>query len=1328
MNQDRAGGAAELIGRLSQTDRRSLLKDLLRERRSAEDQDRIPRRSLPGPGPLSFAQQRLWVVDRLEPDSAAYTLPYALRLRGELDVAALQASLDALVERHETLRTTFPEQGGAPVQVVHPPAPVPLAVLDLRDASDAAAEAVRLAEEEALRPFDLAHGPLLRCTLLRLGETDHVLCFTLHHIVSDGWSRRVLTREVSALYAAYSRGEEPRLPELPVQYADFALWQRERLSGPVLEEQIRYWREGLAGAPPLLDVPVDRPRVPDQSPRAAIHSFVLPDRVAEGLRELSQREGATLFMTLLAGWQVLLSKYSGEEDVVVGTTVAGRARVETEGVIGFFVNMLALRADLSGDPTWTELLGRVRETALGAYTHQELPFERLVEELAVERSLTYTPLFQVTFDLESAGAGEALSLGTLAVEPFETGAAVAKFDLELSFSEGDALRGALLYREALFEAETIARMAGHLEAVLEALAVDPGRRLSELSLLRGAERTQVLESWNATTQDFPRELCLHDLFAARVRCSPDAPALLFEGRALSYAELDAQANRLAHLLRRRGVRPENRVAISVQKGPEMALALLGVLKAGGAYVPVDPAYPAERIAYVLADSGAALLLTQSCLAERFTDRGLPVLALDALQEELASESSAAPQSGVTPENLAYVLYTSGSTGQPKGVAVPHRPVVNLALDMAARLELRPDDRLLNFASLSFDVSVEEIFTAWSSGAAVVLSPAELFAPGVLRELIEREGITSFELPSAYWAEWVRELRASGRGVPPSVRFVRVGGERVAPEVLREWAQLGVPLVHVYGVTEATCTSAALWLEAGEDAGERGSLPIGRPTGNVRLYVLDGSGEPTPVGVPGELCVGGEQVARGYLNQPERTAEKFVPDAFSGEAGARLYRTGDRARWLAEGTVEFLGRMDVQVKLRGFRIEPGEVEAVLREHAGVQEAVVGVQAEAQRLVAYVVPAEGVKVGAAELRAHVAGRLPEYMVPGAFVVLDALPRNVSGKVDRRALPAPEWGAQERYVAPRTATEEVLAGIWAEVLGVEQVGVEESFFALGGHSLLATRVVSRVRQAFGVELPLRALFEAPTVATLAGRIEVLRSAGAPPTPPIERVSREEPLPASFAQQRLWVVDRLDPGSPAYNMPSPLRLRGALDVAALRASLDALVARHETLRTTFSERDGAPVQVIHAAAPVAMGEVDLGHLPEAHREAEAGRLVADEALRPFDLACGPLLRCTLLRLDEADWVLVFTMHHIVSDGWSLGVLTREVSALYGAYLRGEASPLPELPVQYPDYAAWQRAWLSGETLERHLEYWRGELADAPPVLELPTDHPRPPRMTTEG
>ncbi|MET0398889.1 MAG: non-ribosomal peptide synthase/polyketide synthase, partial [Longimicrobiaceae bacterium] len=1274
--------------------------------------------------PLSVAQQRLGVVDRLEPGSAADNMPAALRLRGSLDSAALRASLDALVARHETLRTTFAEEGGVPVQVIHPAAPVALRELDLRRLPqvEREAEAERLASGEALLPFDLAHGPLLRSTLLRLADDEHVLLFTLHHVVGDGWSRDVLVREVSALYTAFSRGEEPQLAELPAQYADYAVWQRAWLSGEVLEGQIGYWKEALAGAPALLEILTDRPRAAAQGPRAGSHHFTLSAEVTQGLRALSRREGATLFMTTLAAWQALLGRWAGQDDVVVGSPIAGRTRHETEGLIGFFVNMLALRGDLAGDPTWTELLGRIRDTALGAYEHQELPFERLVEALDVERSLTHAPVFQVTFELDRPAANDVLALGELGIELFAAGAAAAKFDLDLSMEdEGEGLRGTLLFRESLFDAQTAARMAGHLEVLLGDMAADSTRRLSEVPLLRGAERAQVLRSWNATRADFPGT-CVHELVSARAARTPEATAVVFEGGSLTYAELDAGADRLAHLLMRRGVGPEVRVGISVEKGPEMALAVLAVLKAGGAYVPLDPAYPAGRIAYMLRDSEAALLLTQAHLAARFAENGVPVLAIDALRAELAAGPAGAPRSGVTAENLAYVIYTSGSTGTPKGVAVPHRGVVNLATDMAVRLGLRGDDRLLQFASLSFDVSVEEIFTAWSTGAAVVLSGAELFAPGALLELVEREGITSFELPSAFWHEWVREFVERGHRMPASVRFVRVGGERVSPERLREWAELRVPLVHVYGVTEASCTSAALWLEAGEDAGERGSLPIGRPTGNVRLYVLDAAGEPLPAGVPGEMYIGGAGLARGYLGRAELTAERFVPDPFGEEAGGRLYRSGDRVRWLGEGTMEFLGRMDAQVKLRGFRIEPGEIEAVLLSHPQVREAAVVVRAEVQRLVAYVVAEEGAEVTAGELRGYVAGRVPQHMVPGAFVALEQMPLNVSGKVDRRALPAPAWGAEGAYVAPRTAAEEMLAGIWAEVLGVDRVGVEEGFFELGGHSLLATQVVSRARQAFGVEVPLRALFEAPTVAGLAGRIEALRGTGALPAPPIERLcdAREGPLPLSFAQQRLWVVDRLEPGSPAYNMPAALRLRGALDAAALRASLDALVARHETLRTTFAEEGGVPVQLIHPAAPVALRELDLRGLPQVEREAEAGRLASDEALTPFDLARGPLLRSTLLRLADDEHVLLFTLHHVVSDGWSMQVLTREVSALYTAFSRGEEPRLAELPVQYADYAVWQRAWLSGDVLEAQIGFWREKLRGAPPLLEISTDHPR--------
>ncbi|HEX2076721.1 MAG TPA: amino acid adenylation domain-containing protein [Longimicrobium sp.] len=1285
--------------------------------------ERAPRE---GPLPASFAQQRLWLVDRLDPGSAAYNMPAALRLRGALDPAALRATLDALVRRHETLRTVFAEHDGAPVQLIRDPAPAALAELDLRHLPEAEreAEAGRLAEAEALRPFDLARGPLLRSTLLRLADDDHVLLFTMHHVVSDGWSRGVLVREVSALYTALSRGEAPRLPELPVQYADFAVWQRAWLRGHVLEEQIGYWKDRLAGAPPLLEIPTDRPRAPGQTPRAQSHGFQLSPEVSRGLRALSAREGTTLFMTLLAAWQALLGRYAGQEDVVVGTPIAGRTQRETEGLIGFFVNMLALRADLSGDPTWRELLGRVRRETLGAYDHQALPFERLVDELGVERSLAHAPVFQTVFTLDlTGGDGERLELGVLALEPFGGGEPVARFDLEVAFGDsGEGLGGALVYRSALFEAVTVARMAGHLAAVLEALAADPRARLSEVSLLREGERAQLLAGSRAETAGDP-PACVHELFSAQAARTPGLTAVAGPDGTMSYAELERRSNRLAHHLRRRGVGPEVRVGVCLERGVETVVAVLGVLKAGGAYVPLDPDYPAERLAYTLADSGAALLVSESHLLKRLPAFAGEGVLLDADREAIAGEPDDAPRSGVDLHNAAYVVYTSGSTGLPKGVVVEHAGVANTLLGTRASFAPAAGEVMPALASYAFDIWGFEVFLPLLSGGEVRLLPRET-VQDVERLMEELAGVDAVHAVPALMRELAARVRA-GPGTLPRMRRVFVGGDAVPPDLIGQMRQVfpSAQLRVLYGPTEASILGAASRLRP---EGSYGWQVVGRALPGVGLYVCDAAGSLLPEGVPGELWIGGPGVARGYLGRAGLTAEKFVPDVFGGEPGARAYRTGDRVRWRADGNLEFLGRIDQQVKIRGFRVEPGEIEAALRERAEVHEALVLVREDLpgqKRLVAYVVPREGAEVYSGELRACLQRQLPEHMVPGAFVVLEALPLSPTGKVDRRALPAPEWSGTETYVAPRTPAEEILAGIWGEVLGLERVGATEDFFALGGHSLLATRVVSRIRQAFGVELPLRALFEAPTVAGLAGRIEQAgREAAAAQAPPLVPVPREgTALPLSFAQQRLWFIDQLQPGRSTYNMPFPLRIRGGLDLAALERVLTEIVRRHETLRTVFTTVDGEPVQVVHAAAPVAIPVLDLSMLSREMRESELARLSDEEARHPFDLAAGPLLRALVVRLGNDDAAVLFTMHHIVSDGWSMGIFVREVSALYGAYSRGETIRLPELPVQYADYAAWQRAWLVGETLDAEIGWWKEQLGGAPTLLELPTDHPRP-------
>ncbi|MEW5930744.1 MAG: amino acid adenylation domain-containing protein, partial [Gemmatimonadota bacterium] len=1300
---------------------------------------RVPRG---GPLPASFAQQRLWFVDRLHPGGAAYNLPFALRLRGAVDPRALRAALTGIAARHETLRTTFAEVDGGAVQVIGPASPVRVPAADLRalPAEAREGEARRLVAAESARPFDLERGPLLRALLVRLDRAEWALCVVVHHVAGDGWSTAVLVREVSELYSAFVEGRAPALPELPVQYADYAVWQRKLLSGEALERQLAWWRRELEGAPAALELPHDRARpaaAVAEAPGGTRRTLLAPETTA-ALRALARGEGATLFMTLLAAWQLLLARYSGTEDVPVGSVVAGRSRVELEGLIGFFVNTLVLRTDLSGDPSFRALLGRVRETVLGVFAHQEVPFEKLVEELAPERALGRTPFFQVMFTLR-APEGGAPEMGGVEVEPLGTAAEAVKFDLNLALTDhGERIAASLAFRADLFDGATAERMLEHFRVLLESVAADPGRPVGEARLLPAAERELVLERWNDTDAPFREGETLHGLFARQAARDPEGTAVVFDGRATSRAELDRLSARIAHGLRRRGVGPETRVALYLEPSVEMVAALLGVLRAGGAYVPLDTRAPADRAAYVLEDSAARLVLAGPGVADALPPTRLPVLRVTA--DAFAGEPETAPEGGADPMNLAYVIYTSGSTGRPKGVMVPHRGVCNSARAFIGAYGIRPESRVLLFAPLHFDASVLDVFTALLSGAALVVARREEMMPGEeLAGLLRRERITHLKAtPSALVVTPPDDL--------PDLETVGVGGESCGADLVALWAP-GRRLFNGYGATEH---SVRFTVQRCTDASR--PPPVGRPVRNTRLYVLDPRLQPVPVGVPGEVYMAGVGVARGYLDRPELTAERFVPDPFRGEPGARMYRSGDRGRWLPGGTLEFVGRVDFQVKIRGFRIEPGEVEAALLEHPALLDAVVVARddgAGGRRLCAYAVPAPGAAAPRpAELRAHLGERLPEYMVPATFTLLDALPLTSSGKTDRRALPHPDPapGADE-YVAPRTPTEAALAAIWAEVLQVERVGAADEFFALGGHSLAATRVIARAREALGVEVPLRAVFESPVLAALAARVDQLLLAKEAPAPAGEPPAddrahlrrllrrradgrREEqrirpragdgPVPLSFAQQRLWFIQQLDPASSAYNMPYPLRLRGALDVAALERAVTEMVRRHESLRTVFAATAGEPVQVVRPAGPVRLPVLDLSGLPPAARDAATRRRVAEESARPFDLARGPLLRVVVLRLADDDWGVVFNLHHIVSDGWSSGVLTREASALYGAFSRGEPSPLPELPVQYPDFAVWQRERIGGRVLEAQARYWREALAGAPPVLELPTDRPR--------
>ncbi|MEA2693436.1 MAG: hypothetical protein QOJ16_2823, partial [Acidobacteriota bacterium] len=1209
--------------------------------------------------PLSFAQQRLWFLDQLEPGSAAYNIPAALIARGTLSPAVLARTLSEVVRRHEALRTVFVVGDSEPVQRIAAGGEVALPAVDLTrlGAAEREGEARRLAVAEARRPFDLAAGPLLRAALLLVAAKEQVILFTLHHIISDGWSMGILVREVSALYQTFREGRPSPLPPLPVQYADYAVWQRQWLSGAVLAAEIDYWRQALAGLAPL-DLPADHPQLPRRSVRGAVHRFTLGRELSENLVRLSRAQGATLFMTLLAGLAALLSRWASAEDLAVGTPIANRTRREIEGLIGFFVNTLVVRCDLSGDPGFGQLLGRVRQTTLAAYSHQDLPFEKVVEVLAPERDAGRTPLFQVLFTLQNMPR-KTIELPGLLLAGMELEWESAKFDLSLSLTEtADGLVGGWSYSKDLFEAATVVLLTERLASLLEGSATDPERRLSELPLLGAAESQQLLE-WSGGAATYPREATIHGLFAEQARAAPDAVAVVAGVESLSYGELARRAVFLARHLRSLGVGPEVAVGVFLERSAALVTALLAILEAGGAYVPLDPSYPLERLAFLLGDTAAPVVVTDERLRGGLPATDAAVLCLG--DERMTGEVSPGPEIFAT--GLAYVMYTSGSTGLPKGVAVPHRAVVRLVRE-TDYARLGPADRVAHLANTAFDAATFEVWGALANGGTLVIVEREtVLSPERFAGYLAERELTALFLTTALFNQ-MAQAPGEGPGAFRSATHLLFGGEAVDAASVRRVLAAGPParLVHVYGPTENTTFST--WFRVQSLAAGAATVPIGGAVANSTVHVLDSAGNPTPAVVPGELYVGGDGLARGYLGRPDLTAERFVPHPFGG-AGERLYRTGDLVRWSRSGAIEFVGRIDIQVKIRGFRIEPGEIETALGRHPAVEQAVVVVLGEAggdRRLAAYVVAREGEEpLSGPALRAFLGERLPAYMIPAAFVLLAALPLTPNGKVDRRALarldPRAESGAEGAYVAPRTPVEELVSGIWSEVLAIEQVGAEDDFFGLGGHSLLATRVISRVRQAFGIDLALRSLFEATTVAAFAQEVESALAARTGPgrqAPPLLPARRDRALPLSFAQERLWLIDQLQPGSAAYNMPAALRLRGELDLSALAATFAELDRRHESLRTTFRAVGGEPVQEIHPAAPKPLRRVDLSGLSAARREGEARRLARDEARRPFYLVTGPLLRLTLVHLhgEPGEHLVLLTQHHIVSDGWSMGVL----------------------------------------------------------------------------
>jgi len=1052
--------------------------------------------------PLSFAQQRLWFIAQLEPDSPAYNFAFAFRARGSLHVTALEQAINEMVRRHEIFRTTYATLDGGPVQVVSPERPCEVLVTDLTSVptSERELKAEDLLKREARRPFNFSSDLMLRASVLKLDAAEYILLLMTHHVAIDGWSFGVFFSELSALYKAFSGGTPSPLSQLPIQYADYAAWQREWLQGEVLTHQLEYWRSHLAGAPQVLELPTDRPRPSTESHRGAHYSFSIPREVSEGLGALSRHQGTTLYMTLLSGFVVLLSRYSGQQDLLVGTPVANRNRAEIEELIGLFLNTLVLRNDLSGDPTVQELLARVRERCLNAYAHQELPFEMLVEDLRPDRDLSRNPLFQVMLVLQNAPE-QPFTLHGLRLTPVEVDRGAALLDLTLwVYETPEGLSGSFEYATDLFDRTTIERMAGHWRALLEAMIADPKRRLSELSLLTEAERHQLVVELNRTGRDYPRQALMQELFEGQARQAPEHTALRFGATALSYGELEGRANRIAQALRSRGVGRGQRVGLCVERGAEMLAAVLGILKAGAAYVPLDPAFPQERLRFMAEDAQLALLVSSSALAGSF---GLPrerqlLLDADAKSIEAAPDTRLPLDAqSARPEDPAYVIYTSGSTGKPKGVVVPHRAVVNFLSSMAREPGLSADDVLVAVTTLSFDIAVLELQLPLTLGATVVIASREQAIDGhALKTLLEQTGATVMQATPVTWRLLLEAGWQGGKGFK-----ALVGGEGLPQDLAESLIASGIELWNMYGPTETT-----VWSTCARITDTARGITIGKPIANTTVYILDAHNNLCPIGVPGELCIGGEGVTLGYWNRPELTAERFIPDPFSTSPGARLYRTGDRARWRNDGTLEHLGRLDFQVKIRGYRIELGEIETAIARHAAIREVVVVAREDIpgdQRLVAYLVaenpPADWVD----QLRAQLRAALPEYMVPSAFVVLDKLPLTPNAKIDRKALPAPERSASDEaaYVAPRTPTEEILAGIWAEVLKLERVGRDDNFFELGGHSLLAMQVAARVRGALGVDLPLRKIFATQTIANLAAQMGGLRVESGKPHPSRDR-----------------------------------------------------------------------------------------------------------------------------------------------------------------------------------------------------------------------------------
>lgn len=1282
------------------------------------------------PLPVSYAQQRLWFLNQLDANNTAYNMPGAFRVSGKLNEDAFEQAVGEIVARHGVLRSRIIEHEDVPVQQIDAKGSGFFKLVDLSALPD---ERQALAIDQHVdslyrHVFDFANGPLFYVSLLRLAEDEHILLVNMHHIVSDGWSNGILMRELGVLYDAFEHGRSSPLPELKIQYADFSKWQRNWLRGDELERQVSYWRENLAGVE-ILNLPTSYPRTVNTGFAGNVLSFDIDGQLTAKLKRLSQHSGASLYMTTLAAYMVLLSKYSHQDDISVGSPIANRNHEDIEPLIGFFVNTLVMRASVDPSASFESLLKQIQTNTLQAYSHQDVPFEKLVDELVTERDMLHAPLFQVLFSLQNVPVDTDFTLPGLKLSGISNHNVVSKFDLEFSLMEqGGIIKAEVVYRTELFSKRYVERLIDHYLMLLNAITEDASQPINQLTMLTQQDVAK-LHSWNLTETPYDKTATIHQLFEAQAQQSPHAKALICGSNSLTYAELNDRANQFAHMLQAHNVSSGDTVGIMLPRSMGLMIAVMGALKAGASYLPLDPSYPKDRLAYMLADSGAVCVVGN----EPMDGVTQSFIQFDDSQSQLASYPTDAVSVSVTSDSLLYVIYTSGSTGRPKGTGATHRAEVNLLNWYCREFSMGPSDRVLLVSAIGFDLTQKNLFAPLVSGAALVIPEIHEYDPMHLLECIQKHHVSWINCaPNAFYPL----VEESTPNDLQSLRYVFLGGEPIDFDRLKNWLQnASAKLVNSYGPTE--CADIATYHVVDDvDAYNSSSIPIGKAIDNVKLYVLDELQRMVPEGVPGELCIGGDGVGPGYFNDQAQTEEKFIANPFS-QTEDTLYRTGDLVRYLADGEIEYLGRIDSQVKIRGFRIEPGEIENHLRQIPAVNASCVIAlpnQQGVKELVAYLVCDEE-SLDIEHVRQQLKAKLPDFMVPPFFVVLDALPLTPNGKVAKNLLPAPDRTqvVERDIIEPANDIEQHILSVWQSVLGVEEISTADDFFAVGGHSLLATQVVSRIRKHYRVNLALRSLFEAPTIQNIAQQVELALGQQQQALPPITAVDRSGALPLSFVQQQLWLLDQLDPGTPAYNMPVALMLKGDLDVAAFENSFNRVIERHETLRTNFEVVDGNPVAVIQNSRRFSLEQMDLSGRTLDQQKHELESITQRMLETGFDLKRDALMRGALVKLSNDDEgnpqsAFVGAIHHIVSDGWSLNIMTAELLALYQAEVSGMSPVLPELSVQYVDVAAWQRQWLSGEVLAQHIEFWRTQLDHEGQVLDLVTDFPRPAVLTSNG